>query len=98
MDSVSEMVERVAKALSPLAWVEGEYQLATGTRDYMREWSLQKAREAIESMREATRDMLLEGQSVVNLEEEVGKYKYISRDECQEIWATMIDEALKGIN
>lgn len=51
------------------------------------------ARVAVEAMREATYEMLLEGQSVVNLSEEPGRYKYISREECQEIWQTMIDAA-----
>lgn len=50
---------------------------------------------AITAMREATFDMLLAGQGVVNLSDVPGTYENLSRDEIGEIWDAMIDAAIK---
>lgn len=94
---MSEMIERVAKALDPLAWAipEDDYPAERARREARQAQSLMTARKVLEAMKEATFDMLLEGQSVVNLTDTPGRYEYISRDETQEIWGTMIEEALK---
>jgi len=83
---MSEMVERVTNAIYDAMDIADSLAVPEAER---------YARAAIKAMREATYPMLLEGQGVVNLSEEVGRFEFISRDECQEIWETMIDEALK---
>lgn len=95
-----EMIERVARRL---AWLD---LLSTDTEEgwakigvvyeriYVEDKFVDYARAAIEAMREASFHMLIGGQKVVNLSEEPGRFEFISRDECQEIWEAMIDAAL----
>ena len=90
---MSEMINRVARAVC----VQGGFDPDTIQANDGPLWKyyVPGAKAAVEAMKEATYEMRLEGQSVVNLTDTPGHYEYISRDEAQEIWETMIEEALK---
>lgn len=100
---MGEMIERVARAIYEKAMERASILVGFGfdspsweeLGEPDRTSAIGEARAAIEAMRDSTFEIRTEGQSVVNLSEEEGHYSYISRDECQGIWQTMIDAALK---
>lgn len=89
---MNEMIERVSRAMEPYLWdqeITTKYPEFVPEIDKMREYSIARARKAIEAMREPTQSMLDAARSidpgVINDE-----YAPASQH-----WAAMIDEALK---
>lgn len=72
-DQAPEMVERVARVLDPDAWADEFPSMGTIRK---REATIDKARAAIEAMREPTLDMISQGFEAIRMEEK---------------WPTMLD-------
>ena len=70
---MTDMVERVARVLAPQAW-------CIGYHPQEREWSLAKARAAIEAMREPSHEMIVAGEMC----------------DAEAVWTVMIDASLAG--
>jgi hypothetical protein len=86
MTEGENMVERVARALAGHD---------IDPSNLIGETYMHLARTAIEALMEPSFDMLEAGQVVVNLDEEVGKYEFLSRDEITEIFQAMLRTALQ---
>jgi hypothetical protein len=88
---ISEMVERVARAIDPDSWKSGSI-----LDEIRRGRSIDKARSAIEAMRVPTKAMIEAGEPVVygcySLEPGEG----LDENPAVPTWEAMIDEALKG--
>ena len=90
---MSDMIERVARALEPFAWSElAESNWKPGALIEARCATLAKARAAVEAMREPTLGMLSASAAKMTMEDDCW-----SADELSErYWNAMIDAALSS--
>lgn len=84
-----EMIERVARVLSPQAWQTLGTSCDTKARKKRREASLDYARRCVLAMREPTEDMIEE------VEFNAPSGEIIGRCEAKNVWQEMIDKVLE---
>lgn len=87
-NAVSEMVERVAKAIHGAYWDEDWYRMDPNGVE--RALTLQQARAAIEAMREPNTAMIAQGESAASF----GIGQPTDEEAIPRVWHWMIDAAL----
>lgn len=99
MSDSETMLERVARALCRceceppgIGYSVWDDSLSEIDRDKYRA----QARAALEAMLEPEMDAIEAMQKVVNLDEEAGRFEFLSRYEITAIWQTGIGKALEG--